>query len=204
MKLKEMRTVVDLLDKEWDLGKTPSKARGKICAWIYLFEILEESETVIIEKYNNKVIGICGYAKWGSKKHLIKKKFYTLLKKILIHSSFIKDKKAVIKYSEDYDYTPKEMRNYFDGEISILIVDENFRGKGIGKKLLTKVFELASEDNMKNIQILTDEACNYKFYEKLNCKKIYEKIIPNGEPGKCGNISSEKGFIYEKKFREID
>ena len=48
MTLKEMRNIVNLLDNEWDLGKTPSKAKGKICAWIYLFEILEESENVVI------------------------------------------------------------------------------------------------------------------------------------------------------------
>lgn len=56
---------------------------------------------------------------------------------------------------------------------------------------------------MKNLQILSDESCNYKFYEKLGCKKVYEKIIQNGEPDKCGNISSEKGFIYEKVFNEV-
>ncbi len=56
---------------------------------------------------------------------------------------------------------------------------------------------------MKNLQILSDESCNYKFYENLGCKKVYEKIIPNGEPSICGNISSEKGFIYEKVFKEV-
>ena len=30
---------------------------------------------------------------------------------------------------------------------------------------------------MKNIQILTDESCNYKFYEVCGCKKIYETQI---------------------------
>ena len=203
MTLKEMRNIVNLLDNEWDLGKTPSKAKGKICAWIYLFEVLEESENVIIEKEGNKVIGICGYAKWNSKKHLIKKKFYNILKNLLIHSPFIKDKKAVIKYNEDYDYTPKEMENYFDGEVSILIVDKNFRGKGIGKKLLLKIFELAKNDNMKNLQILTDESSNFKFYERLNCTKVYEKIIPNGEPDKLGNVTSEIGYIYEKRLNEL-
>lgn len=134
MTLKEMRNVVDLLDNEWDLGKTSSKAKGKICAWIYLFEILEKSEAVLLEKENDKVIGICSYSKKNSKKNLIKKKFYVLLKNLLIYSPFIKYKKSIIKYNENYDYTSKEMKNYFDGEILILIVDKNFRGKGIGKK----------------------------------------------------------------------
>ncbi len=68
-------------------------------------------------------------------------------------------------------------KNYFDGEISILIVDKEYRGKKIGKKLLLKVFEYAKIDNMKNIQILTDESCKYKFYEVCGCKKIYETKI---------------------------
>lgn len=53
---------------------------------------------------------------------------------------------------------------------------------------------------MKNIQILTDESCNYKFYESVGCKKVYEKTIPNREPSKCDNSISEIGFIYEKKL----
>ena len=58
-----------MLSKEWDLGKTRSKAKSKTAAWIYLFEILEESEDIILEIDNGKVIGVCGYAKWNSKKH---------------------------------------------------------------------------------------------------------------------------------------
>lgn len=178
-----------------------SKAKGKTCAWIYWFEILNEAEQIIIEKVNNKVIGVCGYTKWNSKKHIFRKKYYGILKNILIHSFLVKNKKAIYKYNNDYDYLPKELENYFDGEITILIVNKLYRGCKIGKKLLTRVFQLAKVDNMKNIQILTDEACNYKFYEMLNCKRVYETQINNGELDKCGNILFEKGFIYEKDLR---
>lgn len=202
MKCKEMKQVVDLLYEEWDLGKTQSGAKGKTCAWIYLFEILEESEKIILERSDDKVIGICGYSKWNSKKYSMRKKFYSFLKKLLIYSPKIKDKKAIFTYYKDYDYLPENMENYFDGEVSILIVNRTYRGKNIGKKLLTTIFEMAKKDNMKNIQILTDESCNYMFYEKIGCQKVYEKIISNGEPDKLGNTLSEKGYIYEKKFTE--
>lgn len=198
MNLVEMKQSVDMLYNEWDLGKTPSHSKGKICAWIYLFEILEENERMVIEKDNNKVIGICGYAKWNSKKHLLRKKFFHVLKEILIYSPFVKDKKAMKKYSSDYDYTPKGLENYFDGEISILILDKRYRGKGLGRKMLLEIFEYARNDNMKNIQILSDESCNFKFYEACGCKKVYEKVINNGEPNKCGNVTIEMGYIYEK------
>lgn len=36
MNLVEMKQSVDILYEEWDLGKTPSCSKGKVCAWIYL------------------------------------------------------------------------------------------------------------------------------------------------------------------------
>lgn len=119
---------------------------------------------------------------------------------MLIHSPLVKDKKAIYKYDDDYDYLPKELENYFEGEITILIVDERYRGKHLRKKLLNKIFEMARNDGIKNIQILSDESSDYQFYEALGCIKVYEKVIPNGEPDKFGNITEEKGFVYEKKL----
>jgi ribosomal protein S18 acetylase RimI-like enzyme len=202
MNLKEMKQSVDMLYSEWDLGKKDSKAIGKTCAWIYLFEILEETEKMIIEKDNNKVIGICGYSKWNSNKNTFKKNIYKILKKVLINSPLVKNKEAIYKYNKDYEYTPSELKEYFDGEISILIVDKNYRSKKIGKKIINKIFELAKNDNMKNIQILTDESCNFEFYKSLGCIKVYEKVIPNSELDKVGNKKFEIGYIYEKKLKE--
>ncbi len=68
------------------------------------------------------------------------------------------------------------------------------------KKLLKEVFELAKKDNMENLQILTDESCNWQIYEKLGCKRIYETIVENKEYDKLGNVLIEKAFIYEKKL----
>lgn len=201
MRIKYHKQIVDMLYKEWDLGKTVAKAKGKTCAWIYWFEILSEAEEIIIEKINNKVVGLCDYSKRNSRKHIFRKKIYGLLKWLLIHSFFVKDKEAIYKYNNGYDYLPKELENYFDGEITILIVDKQYRGKQIGRNLLNKIFEMAANDNMNNIQILSDESCNYKFYENLGCIKVYEKDIPNGEPDKCGNEMTKKGFIYEKNLK---
>jgi len=131
---------------------------------------------------------------------LLKKKFYSFIKRQLYKSKEIKDLNALKKYEENYDYLPNEMNNYFDGEVSMLILDKSHRGKGIGKKLLLQVFELAKKDNMKNLQILTDESCSYQFYEKLGCKKIYETTVENKEYGKLGTTTTEQAFIYEKRF----
>lgn len=198
MKYNEMKQAVNLLANEWDLSKKEAGAEGNICAWIYLMDLLEESEQIVTYKSGNKLIGFCGYSKQSSHKKIIKKKIYKTIGNILRKSKKIKNKDALNKFDNNYNYVPEELENYFDGEVSIIIVDKNYREKNIGKKLLFEIFEMAKKDNMKNLQILTDESCNYKFYERCGCKKIYETIIENKEYGILGQITSEKAFIYEK------
>ena len=48
MKYNEMKQAVNLLAKEWNMGKKESGAEGNICAWIYLMDLLEESEQIVI------------------------------------------------------------------------------------------------------------------------------------------------------------
>lgn len=198
MRFKDMKQAVGLLYNEWNLGKKECNASGNICAWIYLMEILEESEEIIIYKEKGKLIGFCGYSKNGSKKHLIRKIFYKEIKERLYKSKKIKDINALKEYFNNYDYSPKEFENYYDGEISILIVDKDYRGKNIGKKLVLETFNRAKKAKMSKLQILTDEACNYQFYENCGLNKVYETIVTNKEYGKLGKIENEKAYIYEK------
>ena len=200
MKYKDMKQAVKLLEDEWDLGEKESGASRHLCAWIYLMEILEETEQFVYYKENGKLLGFAGYSKWNSKKHLLKKKFYSFVKRHLYKSKEIKDLNALKEYEDNYYYVPDELKNYFDGEVSMLIIDKRLRGNGIGKKMLSQIFELAKKDNMKNLQILTDESCSYYIYDSLGCKKVYETVVENKEYGKLGNVTKEKAFIYEKKF----
>lgn len=198
MRYKDMKRAVKLLENEWDLGEKESGASRHLCAWIYLMEILEETEQFVYYRENGKLLGFAGYSKDSSTKHKLKKKFYTFIKKQLYKSKEIKDIKALHEYEDNYYYVPDELKDYFDGEVSMLIIDKKLRGKGIDKKLLSEVFELAKNDNMKNLQILTDESCSYYIYESLGCKKVYETIVENKEYGKLGSVSTEKAYIYEK------
>lgn len=200
MNYSDMKQAVKLLANEWNLGKKECGAIGDICAWIYLFEILEESEKIVTYKDGKKLVGFSGYSKNNSRKHLLKKKFYTIIKNRLYKSRRIIDLEALKNYENNYDYFPDKLQNHFDGELCILIVDKNYRGKNIGKRLLFEVFNLARKDNVKKLQISADESCNFKFYESCGCKKVFETIIENQEYGKLGDISSDKAFIYEKNL----
>ena len=91
----EMKQAVKLLSKEWNLGKKESGATNDICAWIYLLDILEESEKIVKYKDKNKLIGFSGYSKDGSKKHLIRKMFYRIIKNKLFKSKNIRNVDAL-------------------------------------------------------------------------------------------------------------
>lgn len=198
MKIKDIRQAVKLLEKEWNLGKKQCGADNNICAWIYLMEVLEETEQFVYYRENGKLLGFAGYSNKKSNKKKLQKRFYTFVKNRLYKSKSIKDLDALHEYEDNYNYVPENLKDYFDGEISMLIIDKSIRGKGIGKKMLSDVFDLAKKDNMKNLQILTDDSCSYYIYEALGCKKVFEKIIENKEFGKLGNVSKEKAYIYEK------
>lgn len=200
MKIKDMKQAVLLLSKEWNLGKKESGATNNICAWIYLMEILEETEQFVYYKENGNLLGFAGYSKKSSKKHILKKKFYTFIKNRLYKSKSIKDIDALHEYENNYDYMPKDLKEKYDGQVSMLILDSRLRGKGIGKKMLSNVFELAKKDNIKNLYIYTDDSCSYYIYESLGCNRIYETIVENKEYGRLGNVLTGHAYIYEKNL----
>ncbi len=134
----EMKQAVKLLANEWNLGKKECGATGNICAWIYLLTVLEESEKIVTYKEGKILVGFSGYSNNNSKKHLLPKKFYTIIKNKLYKSKKIKDLNALKEYENNYDYLPKELENYFDGEVSILIVNKNYRGKKLERNCYLK------------------------------------------------------------------
>ena len=127
----------------------------------------------------------------------LEKNWLNLLENNYIKAKKIKDKDALLNYDETYDYVPKELKNYFDGELSILILDKKARSKGIGKKLLTDIFTLAKKDDLKNLQILTDDSCSYYIYEATGCKRVFDTTIKSKEYGEDGKMHEEKAYIYE-------
>lgn len=200
MLLNDIKAQVHMLMEEWNLGALESDAPYELCAFIYLLEIIEETEKFVYYRENGKLLGFAGYSKNGSRKHAFRKKSAKFIRKCLYKSKTIKDKQALVNYDETYDYVPEELKDYFDGEVSILILDKKARGKGIGKKLLTDIFTLAKKDGLKNLQILTDDSCSYYIYETTGCKRVFETTIKSKEYGKDGKMYEEKAYIYEKEL----
>ena len=60
--------------------------------------------------------------------------------------------------------------------INYFAVDENKRSLGIGLKLLDKLYEIAKENNIENIELLV-EANNIKAIKKYKSNEFQEKYI---------------------------
>ena len=71
----------------------------------------------------------------------------------------------------------------YDCEVSSLYVDNNFKRKGIGKKLMKKVFEYLKKNGKKKMILgcLKDNYSSKKFYEKIGGKIIKTDQIEIGD-----------------------
>ncbi|MDR0462360.1 MAG: GNAT family N-acetyltransferase [Christensenellaceae bacterium] len=189
--------IVDMFLEQWDLGRFASETPGRACGRIYLFEILNCSDQIIAFFDKGEICGIAGFGNYRKPAMRFKRWCYKIRRKIMINRK-IKNKSGFWKYYESYHYSPKEFENYFDGDLSILIVDKRYRGRGLGKVLFDEICARAHKSGMKKMRIDTDDSCNKGFYERLGCRQMYcaECKCLSKEP------SVENIYIFEKVLGE--
>lgn len=102
-------------------------------------------------------------------------------------------------YSYDYTFAGFAAILEKDGELflSKLYVDEEFRGKGIGKYMFQKFVEICKMRNLKKIHLTCNRnnAGSIAFYEHLGFQKVREEVTDIGE----GYVMDDFIFEYEIK-----
>ncbi len=188
---------INLLLTEWNLGVKESNGPKWVCGMLYLNDIILESRYMIALKNKNKLIGYCGYSDNNYIKHNKIIYIHNKINELLEH--LLNNRQGYVDYINNYEYTPEFLEKSFDGEVSIIILDKQYRGLGLGKKLLNHIFKVAKQKGVERLKILTDESCNYNFYTSLGCKKIYETDILNKEEDRThSKCIIEKAYIFEK------
>lgn len=189
MTIKDMKRVVDLLVAEWDLGRTVTHTKGRLCGWISLMGYLQNGR-VFVHREWSQIVGISIHT--TKEKHRV----YMVIHKILTHLPKIANNKDYkIRYQNVPEFVPI-MQNY-DCELELLIVDKKCRGNGIGKEVLNKALQSAKECGNKNICLYTDAKCNYKFYDTQGFNRVGETILKIADNDPDNNI---KCFIYGKEL----
>lgn len=161
--------------------------------------ILESSFSKVAEK-DNKVIGIIlGKANKDNTK-LIKEHSPLSTEPAELESLMeIKENKTIIseflKIKDTYAEIIKGRKDDFQGCIQLFIVSKESRGLGIGKTLISHLFNYMRSMNVQSLYLYTDTRCNYKFYDSQNFKRLNEKEI-------YFNFLKEKlnVFLYGYKF----
>lgn len=149
---------------------------------VYLQSCIFESSFSRVAVKDNKVIGlILGNAKSDKKKI---KKFHNYASYLshiikLVFSS--KENKKLIKEFSKVTTAYKEIikgkEDSFQGCIQLFIVSKESRGLGIGKSLISMLFNYMNHMHVKSLYLYTDTRCNYGFYDSQNFKRVKEKSI---------------------------
>ena len=88
---------------------------------------------------------------------------------------------------------------HFDGEVLLFVVDEAYRSRGIGRTMLGRFLDYASQEGLSTVYLSTDTESNWRFYEKYGFTK-YRDFYDNGLSVMAGKRM--KSFIYYYPLRE--
>lgn len=88
-------------------------------------------------------------------------------------------------------------RNMADGELVYFVISKNYRGKGLGRELISHFHKHVLSRGCKKIMLTTDELSNWKFYEIIGYKRVYTYNEKLSSYVTNRNIN---GFIYTIKL----
>lgn len=177
-----------MLGAEWDLAKRTTGA-GCLCDWIYLAEILaENTEMLVFISNDGRPVGFSGYSQYKSKRRLFRRMFWRFVHFVLCLC--IKNRDALRRYYDVYNYAPRHIKHMFDAQCDILIVDKDYRG-GTGRILFKALMQKAAKCGVKKIRIDTDDSCNVDFYRRLDVQQVYCGIAKSG-----GEAHTENVYVF--------
>lgn len=149
---------------------------------IYLHGCIIDSSFSKVAVKNNNVIGIILGSAKNDKNNL--RRFYSILSYMYAYVKLIFTNKKGTKLIKElnlirnvYKKLISGKENNFQGCIQLFIVSSESRGFGIGKTLVSNLFDYMKSMNVNSLYLYTDSNCNYGFYDKFNFKRINEKQI---------------------------
>lgn len=155
----------------------------------YVYSCLSEATKAIAAEKDGVIQAIImGKANkaYSVRKHLpylLKAAYYDVKMTILalIYRENAKDFKELHKI---YARFLKETKENFNGVFTLFAVNENLRGLGVGKTLLSLLSEHWKENGTSYVYLFTDTTCSYGFYDSHGFKRLDEKPLTVTSKGK--------------------
>lgn len=79
--------------------------------------------------------------------------------------------------NETDDTLLKNCASAFDGELVFFMVDEPYRGRGIGTSLLLLLHQYMRRAGVRKMYVLTDTGCDYDFYDRHKFSRLMKKSV---------------------------
>ena len=194
MTKKDHKDIKRLITEAW-FSDYPFKQKYiKLYASGYLNMYLSESDYKIVAKDGDKIVGFIfgNLNKAPLKQRIISK---TKLFFYAIYMLFSYPGRRGLKITQITNRVNKELLKPFKKELKneliLFIVDENYRGKGIGTQLEKMYTDFLKENKVQKMFLFTDTYSNFEYYEQrgyerkgslpVDFKTKHEEIDPVSE-----------------------
>ena len=174
---KDYQRVKELVTQAWFEEYNFSKKVIDLYAKGYLYMYLSELDYCIVAKDGDRVVGfIFGR---NNKVNLFKKIHYKLkLFFVGLRLLFSKAGRRGLKINHITNKVNAELykksKTTAKAELVLFIVDEAYRGQGIGSKLERDFYEFLKNNNKKYVYLYTDTYSNFAYYEQRGYKRMAE------------------------------
>ena len=153
----------------------------------YLYHNLAESCFTRVLTVDGVPAGIFCVSKVGSHG---RKPFYDFMSAVnLVPLLCLKKFRAYVsgwkRYFHFCTVQENNLPNKFDAEVKLLFARDDFRGMGLGSKMLDEINKLLSEKGLSSFFLHTDTECDYTFYDKVGLTMLDKLSFP---------IPSDKGY----------
>ncbi|USI67406.1 GNAT family N-acetyltransferase [Lactococcus petauri] len=90
----------------------------------------------------------------------------------------------------------QQSKETFDAALNLLILNENYKGLGLGSKLYQFFLDYLKENKAKTFFLLTDSYSNYPFYEKKGLKRIAAQRFSWSNGAEVSEEDVEEYYVY--------
>lgn len=168
----------------------------------YLRSCLTEATYKQVAELDGIIVGvIMGYADkdfniFGMLFHSAETLFHGLKTRLAANEAGF-DSQPVDKLFATYKKLIKGRSKNYNGILTLFIVNEKFRGTGVGSTLLQRVETYFQDNNVKKFYLYTDTTCNFEYYEHHGFDRANEETIAMNFP--TGNKKMTV-YLYDKQL----
>ncbi len=171
---KDFESVRHLVGKAWYEEYEDNPKIYRLYTGYYLYHYVAESSYRIVVKDNDKVIGfLFGNTSKVNVFHYLKYELRVFL--LGLKACFSKLGRRGIKITLKTNRVNKRLRKICKGrgaELSLFIVDEAYRGQGIGSQLEKSYLQYLREEHFDFIYLYTDTYSDYQFYDQKGFDQV--------------------------------